>query len=157
MTALPGAIYPTVKVVCETDEHWEGCNLLYDALKRDGRMIVTEYMRGGIPRLVLNEDTPLYWSIDAPSLHRRQFFCTESAERVARPVRAFLRANGISVTEDGPAYSNQAWAPRDLVRVFTNGSRNDPYASDLPAIAMLPEMRRKVWELVRGRMDRPAL
>ena len=149
--------YTQPAVKCDSDELWEGRSLLYAALQRDGTPRARSYSRN-VVRITLNEETPLYWEIDAPALHRRQYFSREVAEKVARPVVAFLKANGVNVACENPfPVRDQPWAPGNLVRVFTDGSFCDPYASDLPTIAMLPNMRRQIWELVRYPEDKPQI
>jgi hypothetical protein len=144
-------------VVCKSDDHWEGRNLLHTTLVNPNAGSSRSYNVAGDTLIEKrNDNTPLYYGIDAPLLHRRREFTIEAAERIARPVVAFLQANGIEVSTEKPDVSN-GWKSGDLVHVFANGSYFDPHATDLPTVVMLPKMSRKVWNLVRFPDEPPRL
>lgn len=150
-------IYPKNTATCETNEQWAGRNLLRSAfLKSSGHS--REYKGQGPTGhrevlQVISGDRPLYWSAESPETSGRQHFPLEIAERDAAHVRAFLEANGVNVTaeqEDMQDYIGKTpWEQRDLVRVYGNGSHCDPHADDPATVAALPEMKRKLWNLVR--------
>lgn len=149
--------YPDNNCICETDDHWAGRNLLRQAFERAGHS--RTYERNGLeapgkPRVMqkVDHDTPLFWMIDTPETYRRRDFSIETAEKAARPIRAFLEANGVTVKDNPPMYLDTPKAvpaERDTVYVYANGSWADPYASDPATVAMLPHMERKLWNLVR--------
>ena len=150
--------YPDNKCVCETDEHWIGRNFLRQAFENAGksRSLVQHGMNAnGTPNMVEKHDrtTPLYWLVESPATHRRQYFGPEAAEFAARPVRAFLEANSVNVTDQGPQHPEEAfWIDDpDLVSIYSNGGWFDSYAgtNDPATLAMLPHMERKLWNLVR--------
>lgn len=154
--------YPDNDCVCETDDHWAGRNLLRDAfMKSAGNS--RSYERSGLkepgkPRIMqkVNHDTPLFWMIDTPETYRRRTFSIETAEKAARPIRAFLEANGVEVKDDAPMFRDTPKAvpiERDAVYVYANGSHCDPHANDPATVAMLPHMQRKIWNLVRYHDD----
>lgn len=146
-----------IEIKCDSDEHHTGRNLLYFAFRENaGNSRTYKSFRGG-PGIVMNETTPLYWEISSPLLYRRQFFSQKAAETIARPIVAFLEANGVTVTRDLPPAYNRPWGANGLVSVFTGGANSAPEASDLPTVAMLPATFRHVWELVRYPEDRPKL
>lgn len=156
-------IYPANKAICETDDQWRGRNLLRRAfIASEG--LSREYKGQGPADKrevlsVVSGDRPLYWGLNSPETEGRQFFPLEIAERDAACVRAFLSVNGVKVTgelEDTSSYIHQSpWAERDVVRVYGNGSHCDPYASDQATVAMLPEMKRPLWNLVRFDYEKP--
>lgn len=144
----------SVNVICDTDDHYMGCNLLYQTFNRlAGTSTSVKYQRSG-KVYILNESTPLSWQISSPLLERRQYFSSQTAEKVAAPVEAFLKANGLNV-ERGNIDLNKDWPDANTVNLYTNGSKCDPHASDLPTLVMLPATYRHVWELVRNQTDRP--
>lgn len=153
--------YPDNNCVCETDEHWIGRNFLRQAFERAGT--VRTKVRHGVkmvdgnqvPNMVEDHSatTPRYWLVESPATHRRQYFSTEAAEFAARPVRAFLEANGINVTDQGPQLQEaEFWKDDpDKVSVYSNGGWFDSCGgtNDPATVAMLPHMERKIWNLVR--------
>ena len=154
--------YPDNNCVCETDEQWAGRNFLRQAFETAGKP--REKVQHGMnadrtPNMLAkyDHDTQLYWMIESPTTHRRQYFSPEAAEFAARPVRAFLEANGIEVTAEGPIRSQaDFWKDnKDLVSVYSNGGWLSSYAetNDPATVAMLPHMERKIWNLVRYHDD----
>ena len=156
-------VYPPNTAVCITDEQWAGCNLLRDAfLASPGHS--REYKGQGPDDKrelleVISADRPLFWFATSPETAGRQHFSRKLAERDAACIRAFLEANGVNVVaeDESPAdhLRHTSWKARDLVRVYGNGSHCDPYASDPATVAMLPEMKRKIWNLVRRPYEVP--
>lgn len=156
-------VYPENKAICETDEQWRGRNLLRQAfLKSDG--LSREYKGQGPADnrellSVVSGDRPLYWSLESPETQGRQFFPLEVAERDAACVRAFLSVNGVNVTEEQENITSYIhhtpWEERDVVRVYGNGSHCDPHANDPATLAILPEMKRPLWNLVRYHNEKP--
>ncbi len=144
----------TVPVICESDDHWVGRNLLHTAFAGEAGSSRRVRYSGNSAIEMRGEDIPMYYPIDAPVLHRRQYFTLTTAQSVARPVIAFLTANGVAVSE-AHCSSKDTWVSGDLVHVFSNGSLCDPHANDLPIVALLPKMARKVWNLVRYPEEAP--
>lgn len=155
-------IYPPNNAVCETNEQWAGRNLLRQALLRATSGHSREY-KGQGPEgnrtlsNVVRPDRPLYWHAESPEIEGRQYFPLELAERDASHIRAFLEANNVNVTEEfepvGSYIRRTPWEQGDLVRVYGNGSHLDPHANDPATIAMLPGMRRQIWNLVRNNYE----
>lgn len=153
--------YPANTAICETDEHWAGRNMLRNAfLRSQGQS--REYKGQGPAEhrevlSVVRADRPLYWFLESPETQNRTHFARELALRDAACVRAFLKANGIAVTEEEEPVTDYlrhaAWTQPDLVRVYGTGTHADPYAADPATIAILPGMKRTLWNLVRFNYD----
>lgn len=153
--------YPDNNCVCETDDEWAGRNLLRDTFMKSAGSSRTRVQHGITadhrPNMVesINHDTPLFWWVDTPETYRRQYFSTETAEKAARPIRAFLEANGVNVKDEPAEYPyEEKWGDElDLVRVFANGGFGNGTCDDPATVAMLPHMQRKIWNLVRFHDD----
>jgi hypothetical protein len=153
--------YPHNTAVCETDEHWAGRNMLRNAfLASKGQS--REYKGQGPAEQreilsIVRPDRPLYWSLESPETQGRTHFSQDLALRDAACVRAFLSANGVSVTaEEEPVTEylrHTPWQPSDPVRVYGTGTHADPYASDSATLAILPGTKRALWNLVRFNYD----
>jgi hypothetical protein len=134
--------HPKNECVCTKDKHWIGRNLLRNAmLAHEGRprSYPSAKKKSDIPA---PDERPLFWMIESPETFRRPAFTTDVAERAAKPVRSFLKANNIDVTNENVSLKSE-WRKNKLVRVFTGA------ASEPATIAMHPNMSEKIWGLVR--------
>jgi hypothetical protein len=152
-------VYPANNAICETTEQWRGRNLVRAAFQKSAGQS-REYKRvGNEVAHVVREDRPLYWTLASPEVAGRAHFPIELAMYDAACARSFLEANNVKVTdqfESTSSYIAQTLWPksdRDLVRVYGNGSYCDPHANDPATVAMVPGMRRKIWNLVRFDYD----